>query len=145
MTRELDSLLDQSLSQMVPSGTGAEGALPSDPEVAGELEPLLRVAESLMAVPKPAIPPEAGARIESQLLSAAAANPRLRPTKEPGFRLALPGLRLAYSSLAAAVVVAILAMAVLFGAAADALPGALLYPFKLATEDAWVALAPERS
>ena len=155
MTRELDSFLDQSLSQMKPNsvgangvgsgGIGVEGALPSDPEVAGELEPLLRAAETLMAVPKPAIPPEAGARIESQLLSAAAANPGLRPAKKPGFRIALPGWRLAYGDVVAVVFVAILALAALLGASARALPGTFLYPFKLATENAWVALAPERS
>ena len=150
MKPELDSVLDQSLSQMVPSdaGAGSPGvvsALPTDPAVAGELEPILRAAEALMAVPKPVLPAEAGARIESQLLSAAAANPRLRPTKKPSFRIALPRWRWAYSELAAIVFIVVFATAALVGISADALPGNILYPVKLVTENAWMALAPARS
>jgi len=152
---ELDSVLDQSLSQITPgkarfgnagsASAGVEGALPPEPAVAGELEPLLRAAESLMAVPKPVLSAKAGARIEAQLLSAAAANPRLRPTRKPSYRSALPRWRWAYSDLAAIAFVVVFAMAALVGTSADALPGTFLYPLKLVTEDAWMALAPARS
>ncbi|NIV29678.1 MAG: hypothetical protein GWN58_09285, partial [Anaerolineae bacterium] len=130
MTRELDSLLDQYLSRLASGAAGPGDALPSDPTVASELEPLLRAAQVLMAIPKPVLPVETRARIESQVLSAAAANPHLRPATNPGFRIALPGLRLAYSDLAAVFLVAILTMAALIGASANALPGTFLYPLK---------------
>jgi hypothetical protein len=145
MTPEIDSLLDQYIAHLDSGGSRAGDVLTSNPEIDGELEPLLHAAQALAEIPKPVVPPETVTRIESRLLSAVAENPGLRPTKKPRFRFALPGLRLAYSDLAAVVLVAILALAVLVGASASSLPGTVLYPLKLATEDAWVALAPARS
>ncbi|MFN2244526.1 MAG: hypothetical protein ACK2U2_19705, partial [Anaerolineae bacterium] len=142
MKPELDSILEQSLSQLASGKAGVEGALPSDPALAGELKPLLRTAETVMSAPKPVLPAEASARIESQLLEAAAANPRLRPTQKPSIRVTLPQWRRAYSALTAVVLALFLTMASLVGASADTLPGAALYPLKLATEDAWLWVAP---
>jgi hypothetical protein len=69
---DLDSILEQSLSQIAAGKADVEGCLASNPGVAGELAPLLLAAETLRAVPKPSLRPEARARIEERLLAAAA-------------------------------------------------------------------------
>ncbi|MFN2242271.1 MAG: hypothetical protein ACK2U2_08290, partial [Anaerolineae bacterium] len=142
MKPERDSILEQSLSQLASGKAVGEGALPSDPALADELKPLLQAAETVMAAPKPALSAEASALIESQLLAAAAANPRLRPTQKPSIRFVLPQWRRAYSALTAVFLALVLTMASLVGASADTLPGTALYPLKLATEDAWLWVAP---
>ncbi len=90
------------------------------------------------------------ARIEGQLFEAAAASGLVRRERKPLVlprllpRIALPGWRPAYSAVAAMLVVVVLLMATFVGSA-SALPGSPFYPVKLATEDAWLWIAPERA
>ncbi len=149
MNWQLDSILEQSIAQMAEGKARVESCLLAYPAQAAELRPLLLAAEAVLAVPKPAMAPEARARIEAQLFEAAVANGLLRrerkPLKLPRLRLpiALPRWRLAYSVLAAIVVVALLMTTTMVGAA-NALPGSPFYPVKLATEDVWLWVAPAR-
>jgi len=69
---------------------------------------------------------------------AAAASPPARQ------RIALPRWGWAFSALAAVLVCILLAVSTIVTASAQALPGSGLYPVKLATEDAWLRLTPER-
>ena len=148
MKQELESVLEQSISQMAEGKARVESCLLAYPSHANELAPMLVAAEAMLAAPKPAISAEAKARIEGQLFEAAVASGLLRRERKPlklpqlGSLIALPRWRLAYSALAALVVVVLL-MTTLVGAA-NALPGSPFYPVKLVTEDAWLWVAPAR-
>ncbi len=147
MNWELDSVLEQSITQMAEGKARVESCLLAYPALADELRPLLVVSEELLAAPKPELSPEARARIEDRLLAAAVASGLVRrerkPLPRPRLRLSisLPKWRLAYSALAAVVAVVLLLTTVFVGAA-NALPGSLFYPVKLVTEDAWLWVAP---
>ncbi len=147
MNLELDSVLEQSITQMAEGKARVESCLLAYPALADELEPLLLVSEGLLSLPKPALSPEGRARIEDQFLAAAIANGLVRrerkPLPRPRLRLSisLPKWRMAYGALAAVVAVVLLLTTVLVGAA-NALPGSLFYPVKLITEDAWLWVAP---
>ena len=145
MTLAFDSILDQSITQITAGKARLESCLLAYPTMANELEPLLRAAETLRGIPKPALSPVARARIEEQVLVAAAANPRLCPPVKRAKPLVLPSWRLVMNTLTVAVVVVFLLMTTLVTASADALPGSALYPVKLASEDAWLWVAPARS
>jgi hypothetical protein len=145
MTLEFDSILDQSISQIAAGKARLESCLLAYPTMAGELEPLLRVAETLRGIPKPSLSPVARARIEEQVLVAAGAQPRLFPPVKRAKPLVLPSWRLALNALTVAVMVVLLLMTTLVTASADALPGSTLYPVKLATEHAWFWVTPEQS
>jgi len=149
MNWELDSILEQSISQIAEGKARVESCLLAYPAQADELEPLLLASEELWAAPKPVISPAATARIESQLFEAAAASGLVRRERKPLVlprllpQIVLPTWRWAYSALAAMVVVVLL-MTTTFVGAANALPGSPFYPVKLATEDAWLWVAPAR-
>jgi hypothetical protein len=148
MNWEVDTILEQSISQIAEGKARVESCLLAYPAHADELRPLLVTADTMLAVPKPVLAPEAKARIEGQLLEAAVASGLARRERKPlprprlGSLIALPRWRLAYSALAALVIVAVL-MTTLVGAA-SALPGSPLYRVKLATEDVWLWVAPAR-
>ncbi len=117
----------------------------SYPAMADELEPLLRTAEKLRAVPRADLGPEARARMGERVLAAAAANTRLRPaSRRRRALLVLPGWRWAFGALAAVFVFVFLLTTTLVTASADALPGSALYPVKLAAEDVWLWSTPAR-
>jgi hypothetical protein len=148
MNWELDSILEQSISQIAEGQARVESCLLAYPAQAAELEPLLRASEELRVIPKPVMSPAAKARIESQLFEAAAASGLVRRERKPLLALlrpliVLPRWRWAYSALAAVVVVLLL-MTTLVGAA-NALPGSPLYPIKLATEEVWLWVTPVRA
>jgi hypothetical protein len=145
MNWELDSILEQSISQIAEGKARVESCLLAYPAHADLLEPLLLAAEEMRAIPKPVISPAAKARIESRLFEAAAASGLVRRQRKPLVlpRIALPRWRWAYSALAAMVIVVLLMMTTFVGAA-NALPGSPFYPVKLATEEAWLWLAPAR-
>ena len=145
MTLAFDSILDQSITQITAGKARLESCLLAYPTMANELEPLLRAAETLRGIPKPALSPVARARIEEQVLVAAAANPRLCPPVRRAKPLVWPSWRLVMNTLTVAVVVVFLLMTTLVTASADALPASSLYPVKLASEDAWLWVAPARS
>lgn len=149
MNWELESVLEQSISQIAEGKARVESCLLAYPALADELGPLLRISEGLLAAPKPVLSPQARDRIEAQILQAAVAGGLARREKKPRpqlrlLRFALPTWRPAYSALAAVVIVVLLMATTLVGAA-NALPGSPLYPIKLATEDAWLWVAPARN
>ena len=149
MNWEFDSILEQSISQIAEGKARVESCLLAYPAQADELEPLLRASEELRAVPKPVISSAVQARIESQLFEAAAAGGLVRRERKPLVlprllpQIVLPRWRWAYSALAAMVIVVLL-MTTTFVGAANAMPGSPFYPVKLATEDAWLWVAPAR-
>jgi hypothetical protein len=150
MNWELDSILEQSITQIAEGKARVESCLLAYPAYADDLRPLLSVSEAMLAMPKPAISPQAKARIEGQLFEAGMAMGLVRkerkPLPRPRFllpRLTLPRWHWAYGALAAMVIV-VLFMATLVGAA-NALPGSPLYRVKLASEDVWLWVAPARA
>jgi len=141
---ELDDILEQSLSQIAAGKARVESCLVSYPTMADQLEPLLLAAQELRSIPKPVLSPAAKARLEEQVLAAAAADPRLRPAGRRPLWGAMLRWRWAFNALTALVVVVALLMTTLVTASADALPGAPLYGFKRVAEEAWLWLTPER-
>jgi hypothetical protein len=150
MSRDFDIVLDEAISRLV-AGEAVEDCLSSYPEHAGLLEPLLRMAafnERALADVEPysETASTAGkerllaAAAQQRLLAAAAveqvlAAPQRKPAPRPKKRLrlfALPARGLAAAALT------LLLLVILGGglavASADSLPGDLLYPVKLATE-----------
>jgi hypothetical protein len=142
MNRDLETLLEVSLSQIEAGKARIQSCLLSFPDEADELEPLLHAAETLWSLPKPTLSEEAKARIEAKLLAAASANRRLRPARgrrpRVGFRLGW-----VFGALTALLVFMLLSTSFV-QAAGHALPDSALYPIKLAAEDAWLWLAPAR-
>lgn len=145
MNWDIGSILDQSISQIAAGKARRESCLLAYPTLADELDPLLLTASTLQTIPVSSLSPAARARIEAQILAAAAANPLLRPPARRWAPVALPTWRFALNALAAGVVVVMLLMATLVPASADALPGSVLYPVKLASEDVWLWVTPVRS
>jgi hypothetical protein len=145
MNWDLDSILDQSITQIAAGKARVESCLLAYPTLAGELEPMLLAAKRLQEIPKPTLSPAAKARIEAQVLAAAAANPQLAPPARRWMPVALPSWRWALNALVATVMVVFLLMTTLVTVSADALPGSTFYPVKLAAEDVWLWAAPERS
>lgn len=146
MNWELDSILEQSITQIAEGKARVESCLLAYPAQAAELRPLLLLSEAMLTMPKPVMSPEAKARIEGQLFDAGVAmglvQRERKPLPRPRLRLALPRWHWAYGALAAMVVI-VLFMATLVGSA-NALPGSPLYPVKLATEEVWLWVAPAR-
>jgi hypothetical protein len=145
MNWDFDSILDQSITQIAAGKARVESCLLAYPTLAEELEPMLLAVQKLEEIPKPVLSPAAKARIEAQVLAAAAANPLLTPPVKRWMPLALPSWRWALNALLAVVMIFFLLMTTLVTASADALPGSTLYPVKLATEDAWLWVAPAQS
>jgi hypothetical protein len=140
MSEDLDSILEQCLSEIEEGRARPESFLVAYPELADELKPLLQAAVEMRSVPKPALAPEARDRIETQILEAAGANRRLRPART--WRLRIPAhWRWALVGLSAAIVLIFL-FTMLVDAAAGIPPGSPLYPLKTATEDAWLLVTP---
>jgi hypothetical protein len=140
MNEEFDSILEQCLYQMAAGKARRQSCLLSYPALDRKLDPLLQVAEKLWAMPKPALSPRAKAEIEARLLGTAQTSHRLRSaaTRRAGAR---PRWRWAIEGLSAAFV-AILLFTASAAAASTSLPASPLYPVKLATEGAWLWLAP---
>jgi hypothetical protein len=150
MTRDFDIVLDEALSRL-EAGEAVGDCLTSYPEHAGLLEPLLGMAafsQRALADVEP-YPETASAAGKQRLLAAAAqqrllaataveqvsAAPERKPVPRPKRRLslfALPARGLAAAALT------LLLLVILGGrlavVSADTLPGDLLYPVKLATE-----------
>ncbi|MGC9334642.1 MAG: DUF5667 domain-containing protein, partial [Anaerolineae bacterium] len=141
--RDLDAILEQSLAQIAAGKARVESCLLAYPAYADELEPLLRMAERMRALPKPVLAPEARARIEAQVLQAAPRGPLFRASRRPVSRprFVLPKLGWALGALAVVAFMMVVSIG-LVQAAAGSLPGMALYPVKLAVEDARLWLAP---
>ncbi len=139
MTRTLDSILDQCLSQIAAGKATMWNCLARYPDLAGELEPLLLAAEDMWAIPKPILAPQAKARIEARLLGAVEARSQLRSTASDvpsRWRWAVVGF--------GAIFIILLSLTVLVDTVGETLPGSPLHTIKLATEDTWLWLAPAR-
>jgi hypothetical protein len=146
MDWRMDDVLEQSISSIADGKARVESCLLSYPAMADELEPLLRTAEKLEAVPRAELAPEAKARIEELVLAAAAANPRLGPTGRRRRALfVLPGWRGALAALAAVFVLVFVVTATLVTTSTDALPGAGRYRVKLAAEEVQLWATPKRA
>ena len=78
MNWELDTILEQSISQIAEGKARVESCLLAYPAHADELAPLLVVSEELLELPKPTISADARARIEGQLFEAAIASGLVR-------------------------------------------------------------------
>ncbi|MGD8624930.1 MAG: DUF5667 domain-containing protein [Anaerolineae bacterium] len=141
MNVEFDSILEQSLSQIAAGKARVESCLVSYPAMADQLEPLLRAAETLRTMPKPALSPEAKARIEDRVLDAAKKNPGLRGKGVNWPWRRFPKLRWALGGLAILLVMMVVSTTLLQVSAA-AMPGTPLYHVKLAVEDVWLWLTP---
>jgi hypothetical protein len=88
----------------------------------------------------PVLSPGVRARIEQQMLAAASAEPRLRPNSPD--RGANPGRSWLFGAALGAVFLVIFLSIVAVGTASGAMPDSMLYPVKLALEDAQLQLAP---
>ncbi len=104
---------------------------------------MLFAAETLRAVPKPELSPEAESRIATQIFGRAAVASRPARRAERHVR-SRPNRLWAFAALSALLFVAVLGSSGLAYAATGALPGSALYSAKLATEAAWLWIAPER-
>jgi hypothetical protein len=140
MNEDLDSILEQCLTQIAEGRARPESCLLAYPERADELRPLLQAAVELWSVPRPELSSEARDRIEAQILGTARKNPR--PLPVPRLRLPIPAhWRWALLGVSAAIVLIFL-VTVLVHATAGTLPGSPLYPVKTLTEQTWLWLTP---
>jgi len=142
MNTSIHEILDRCLD-LLREGRSVEQCLHLYPEVAGDLEPLLRVASDLRELPKAEPRPAA---LRTALLRAGAALPResdiQRGRRAPGLlRRWRSPVRVAALRLAAAAAVVLALTLGLSTASARSVPGDLLYPIKLVTERVTFALA----
>lgn len=142
MSSNLDSILEQCLSQISAGRATVWNCLARYPDLSGELEPMLLAAEEISALPKPALSAEARSRIEGRLFDAfenrsrARSAAEQRPRSRAVWRLVPLGFGVA--------IIAILLLAVLVNTVGETLPGSPLHPIKLAAENTWLWLSPDR-
>ncbi len=151
MRHDLDVALDQCLAWM-REGMDLRTCLDRYPEYAAELRPLLEVAVDVVRVRVPASPFEARAAGQQRMLAAMAQKQERRARAHPvvlflrqTFWSMLPGrpgsLRPAWQLAAVMLTVVLLASGWLTVAtSAGSLPGDALYPVKLASQRAQLAL-----
>ncbi|RMF29730.1 MAG: hypothetical protein D6759_13305, partial [Chloroflexi bacterium] len=137
--QEKASILEICLSRIAAGKATIQSCLADHPDLAGELEPLLRAAEWLHGLPKPTLKPQVRARIEDQLLETADRSlcPPVSPPRSRLFRL----WRWAMAGWMVALLVALSGLGIM-AAAEDALPGSPLYPVKRTVEQTWMWLLP---
>jgi hypothetical protein len=139
MPEDLETVLDECFDTLAAGGSVRE-CLERHPELANELEPLLRLGQTLRSVPAPT-PRQAA--LHAALVRVGTAERRekaRRPTsRRPRFprRLALPPA--AVRAIAATAVI-LLSVWGAGAVSARSQPGDLLYPLKLATERVWFGL-----
>jgi len=140
MSRDIAVILENCLEQVTAGRATVQDCLERYPDLAGDLEPLLRIAEQARAIARPQLASEPKARIEARLLAAVEGVPSVRPARKVS-----PTIKWIWRWAAVGMVL-ILACACLSGTglvagAADALPDSPLYPVKLAMEDVRLGLA----
>ena len=139
MSRRFDSALDDCLN-LIRVGASVNDCLARYQEYAEELEPLLRLASGVKAVPTPR--PDSVAvqsNLQRMLDAAQEAAARRQGRRLALFRRTRPLFRATMSVVAVVVLVAVVASA-LFASAADSLPGQALYPVKRLGEEARLSL-----
>ncbi len=129
--------LDDCLERLMGEEAGLEDCLQGYPEFADELRPLLKAASQVKRGAEAQPSPEFRRRGRAQLMTHMRAHPRRSVTYRtrglaPAYRLAI-GL----TTLVLAVFVTGTAFA------QSAMPGDLLYGWKLASESAWRAVSPD--
>jgi hypothetical protein len=141
MNRDIENIVDRCLD-LLQEGRSIEQCLHLYPEVADDLEPLLRVAGELQRLPEAEPRPAA---LRTALLRAGAALPSqsdvLDFNQDLGLRSSVrrSPVRIAFRWAAAAAAVLVLTLG-LGTASANSVPGDFLYPIKLATERVTFAL-----
>ena len=141
MNKDIENILDRCLD-LLQEGRSVEQCLHLYPEVADDLEPLLRVASDLRGLPRAEPRPAA---LRTALLRAGAALPKREDTQRRHqasgllrlWRLPAPGAAIRWAAAAAFILVLTLGLGT---ASARSMPGDLLYPLKLATERVTFAL-----
>lgn len=141
MPQDSATVLESCLREISAGKATVQGCLDRHPDLADELEPLLRAAARVRAIDRRRLTPAARARIEARLLDAAASAPSVQPARglHPTTRLIWVG--------AAVGLVLLFACTCFLGAgsvaaASNALPDSPLYPVKQVTEEAWLWLTP---
>ncbi len=140
MSQDTAAILEICLEETTTGKATLQDSLRRYPDLAGELEPLLRAVERARAIARPSLAPEARTRIEARLLAAAESIPSVQPASSRFtitrlWRWAAVGMVLVFAC-------ACLSGTGLVAAASGALPDSPLYPVKLATEDVRLWLAP---
>lgn len=130
---DFEQILEECLERLA-GGETAETCLAKYPQHAAELRPLLTAAEKMGANVQVRPLPEFKMRTREQLIKHMQANPRqaAKPVMAPLFRL---GFGMATLLLAFFITGTALAQ--------SALPGEALYPWKLASEQTWLYVAPD--
>ncbi len=142
MTDSFDHLLDQCLMDVLSGRATVDGCLARHPAQAAQLEPVLRAAARLHAVPPLAgLTPARRQALENRVMARLSPRKNYRPAQQPGTTgLSFWQRRLTWAAASVMAVVALTATTV--GASAGSLPGDLLYPVKQATEQVTLALTP---
>lgn len=130
-----EQVLDQCLQQMVSSRSSVEDCLRQYPEQAAELKPLLQAAARLERGRGLGATPAFKGRARAQLMAHARSHPRQH------LRTMLPR---AWRTMATIAVLVVVLMLTGTAFAQAALPGEPLYSWKLTSEQAWRAVAPDR-
>ena len=159
MSKNFYSILDKCLSQIRTGEADIEGCLGQYPEYADRLRPLLKTASLLWQKPQPQPRPEAISRGE-QLMLGRVAEKRSSKALRKGLvrtirdKMGIGGSGLGESSFLpprwrlrwVGVVAGILAFFMISGgivaASSYSMPGELLYPVKIATEQTRLVLTP---
>jgi len=135
--REFANIFDECLERILTGGETVEQCLASYPGYAAELEPLLQTAFDARAALDIRPRPEFKERARNQILA------ELRDMEErKQRRFSLFGWQPRWTTAAIAVLVLLMASSGTVAAASNSMPDGRLYPVKLATENARLALTP---
>lgn len=128
-----DARLEALIDQVLAGELSREAAFERYPRLAARLDQDLQAAGALRAAQDLGLAPPARAQLRARLTAHTLAHPRQSTRHpQPGWRWALAGLALA-----------LVAFTGTTAYAQTALPGQALYPLKIASEKAWVELAPD--
>jgi hypothetical protein len=140
---DLEVILDECLHNVSTRGESIEGCLQRYPQRAGQLAPLVQLADRIQKTRHPTLSVSATKAIEQRLLKRAT---EIKPSKAKPSRWHLPfSLRPLVTVAATLIVVLALVLAGGGGivyASTDSLPGSPLYGVKRATEQVQLFLAP---
>ncbi|MFQ5996768.1 MAG: DUF4382 domain-containing protein, partial [Dehalococcoidales bacterium] len=159
MEKDFDSILDKCLSQVRTGGGDIGSCLSQYPEHADRLRPLLEMATRLWQTSQPQPSPEAVSRGEQLLVERVAEKRSSQTSRQelaratgdridrggggPGRNPFFPmGWRLRWAGVVAAILVLFMLSGGVVAASNNSMPGEVLYPVKMATEQARLVLTP---